>query len=93
MKLGKGKGPQKRNDTLYTPYRRPDRTPVCSESRPGLLPPPETPPATPNMDLNDIRSTLCQLVSQIERDINRRACVHTSDVSGRPESQDRIPVH
>ena len=82
VKRGKEKGPKKRDDTLYRPYHKPVRTPVSTENRPSLLPPPVTPPTNPDMDLNSIWSTLCHLVSQIERVIEKRASACICNVSG-----------
>ena len=67
VRRGRGKGP------ANTPYKIPDRTPCQSGIKPALLPP----PAAPEMELNSIRSTLRNLVSQLEGKINRRACVHS----------------
>ena len=70
-----------------TPYRKPDRTPARSGSRPALL----SPPPTRDMELKEIRSTLTSLVSIVNREISNRACPRTSDLGGQREPLDGIP--
>ena len=57
---GKEKGT--RDNAVHKPYRKPDRTSHQPGSRPVILPPPKT----QHMDLNNIRSTLCNLMKTLE---------------------------
>ena len=79
---GKGKGP-KRDPKLFKPYKKPDKTPVRSDIRPVLLPSPVASEATAP-DLNESRSTLYSLVSQIGKVVNRVACSRMPDVNDQP---------
>ena len=78
----KGKGPS--SDYMFTPYRRPVRNTVpasIASDRPSLLPLPtmgvtriENPPGPVDHNLDDIRTTLNELVSVLKYSIERKFC-------------------
>ena len=98
-KRGRGKGP-KQDGKLFMPYKRPDRTRLCFETRPAFLPSPVVsgvPPLQPPARLQTWTCTkfilrrIAELVSQLEKEVNKTAYSYVSGVNGQCASQDGAP--